>query len=110
MPYKQHINLWTILAIAVLLGFVVWSMGFDITAMVSILIFWDLAAAFVAIVKGFKSDRYGLIAGGAICGLIAMGSTSAVKEPTIGVLLLLILGGVVGTGAFIMSTTDRILR
>ena len=80
-----------------------------LNSMISMLVFIDLIVAFAVTAAGFRVGSPGMIAGGAICGLIALGSSPAVAEPRVITLILQIMGLVVGVGSAIVSSARRTL-
>ena len=109
MRYPPGLDVRYILGAIVLIGVILWSVGPNLGILISSFVFLDLIIAFVAIVRGMKSGRHGLAAGGCICGLMALSSTQYLENPTVGVFLLQLLGGAVGLGSFIIYGAGRSL-
>lgn len=99
------------LFITLTIASILWYIGPDLSLIMTVLLLFDFTVAIIVIVRGLKIHSPGLIAGGAMCGLIALSTVDSIDEPTIGKLSLQVLGGVMGLSSFIIdrftNTLDR---
>jgi len=106
MFYKPKISLVYIAIVVIVFYYVYKTYGDNLGQLIVTFAVIDCVIAILAIVKGFARGKMGMVAGGAICGIIAF---SAVKDISYTSLFFQILGGIVGVGAFIINTLEDVL-
>lgn len=79
----------------------------SVSSIVTLLVIIEIIVAFIDITKGFRRGDSALIFAGALCGLIALSSSPGVAKPTVGRVIYLILGLVLGVGAYIKDFVRR---
>ncbi len=84
--------------------------GIGVDELVSIFVILDIFVAFAFIARGLKSQDYGMTAGGAMCGLIALSSSPIKGQANVGKLILLILGLILGLSPNIIRSMRDVLN
>ncbi|MBN2055461.1 hypothetical protein JW905_11095 [bacterium] len=110
MNRPLRIDLKYLIAAAIVMGLVVGTCGPDLAVIASVLVLMDLVIATTVVISGFHDGRNGRIVGGAVCGLIAIASAPTASAPGVGAVLMLVLGGVLGVGGFVVGTTGDMFR
>lgn len=106
MGHRPKLDIKFIIGAVFLIGFILKSVGPDLRVLISAFIFLDLLIAFVAIVRGARAGKPGMMAGGCICALVALSSTQYLDNPTYGAFFLQLAGGAVGVGSYVIFGTS----